>query len=81
MSLVQVRWIDRLVSRSLVIHMTNGESVRGFLVAAYRDSLVLRHGVHLGSVEGSSVEIPIDGEATIPRERVAWIQTLPNGEV
>lgn len=68
----RMRWVDRLVRRSVVIHTTSGESVRGVLVGAYRDCLVLSHAAFLGSdsIEG------IDGEAVIPRERIAWLQTL-----
>lgn len=67
-----MRWIDRLVRRSVVIHTTNGMSIRGVMVGAYRDSLVLSHAEFLG---GDSVE-PVDGDVVIPRERVAWMQTL-----
>lgn len=67
-----MRWIDRLTRRTVVVHTTNGMSVRGVLVGAYRDCLVLSHATFLG-VETAE---QIDGEAVIPRDRVAWLQTL-----
>lgn len=68
----RMRWIDRLIRRSVVAHTTNGMSVRGVLVGAYRDCIVLSHAAYLGS---DSIE-PLDGEVVIPRERVAWMQIL-----
>ncbi len=68
----RVRWIDRLVRRNVVVHMTTGASVRGVLVGAHRDCLVLSHVAYLGA---DAVET-VDGEVVVPRERVAWIQTL-----
>lgn len=68
----RVRWIDQLKRRTVVVHTTNGTSLRGVLVGTYRDSLVLAHVAYLG--DGGSQ--PVDGEVVVPRERVAWIQTL-----
>lgn len=80
MSLVGMRWVDNLRARTVVVNTTNGESLRGLLVGVYRDCLVLKHAVHLGTIDGQRLEVPVDGEAVIPRERVGWIQTLPSGE-
>lgn len=77
MSLRNTRGIDRLIARSIVINMTNGESIRGILVGNFKDSLVIKHAIHLGTLDGQRLEVPIDGEATVPRERIAWIQNIP----
>jgi hypothetical protein len=68
----RVRWIDRLTRRTVVVHMTHGASVRGVLVGTYRDCLVLTHAAYLGA---EAIE-KVDGEVIVPRERVAWMQTL-----
>ena len=67
-----MRWLDRLTGRTVVVHMTHGASVRGVLIGAYRDCLVLTHAAYLGT---ESVE-KVDGEVVVLRERVAWMQTL-----
>lgn len=67
------KWNERLERRTIVIHTTDGQSLRGVLVGEYRDSLVLSHAYALGA---QAVQA-IDGEAVIPRERVAWVQSLP----
>jgi hypothetical protein len=59
--MIRVRWIDRLVRRTVVVHLTTGASIRGVLVGAYRDSIVLSHATYLGM---------------ILREQVAWMQNL-----
>lgn len=76
-----IRWISRLVARTVVVHTTQDASIRGILVGEYRDCLVLKHSVYLGTLGGERLETPIDGEVVVPREQVAWIQTLPSGEV
>jgi hypothetical protein len=74
--MTRVRWIDRLVKRTVVVHMTTGASIRGVMSGTYRDSIVLAHATYLGMVGGDRVETPIDGDAVILREQVAWIQNL-----
>jgi small nuclear ribonucleoprotein (snRNP)-like protein len=68
---MRARWIDRLTHSTVVVHMTNGASVRGVLVAVHKDCLVLAHAAYLG---GQGAVSPIDGEAVIPRESVVWMQ-------
>lgn len=72
----RVRWIDRLTRRSVVVHTRDGASMRGILVAAHRDCLVLAHVRYLAG-EG---EVTVDGEAVVPRDTVAWLQVMPLGE-
>lgn len=71
-----MRYIDRLQRRSVVLHLKDGQSLKGVLMAAYRDSLVLAHARYLAA-DG---ELPVDGEAVVPRDSVAWLQTLPAQE-
>lgn len=68
-------WIEKLDRRSIVAHLTTGASIRGVLTAVHRDCIVLSHGAWLGS-EGVET---IDGEAVIPRDRLAWIQDITSG--
>lgn len=70
--MTRVRWINRLTRRTVVVHMTTGASVRGVLVGAYRDCLVLQHAAYLGA---DAIE-KVDGEVIVPRDRVAWLQAL-----
>lgn len=74
--MTRVRWIDRLVRRTVVVHLTTGSSIRGVMAGAYRDSIVLAHATYLGMVGGERLETPIDGDAVILREQVAWMQNL-----
>lgn len=69
-------WLDRLERRTVVVHTSDGQSLRGVLVGVYRDCVVLNHAYALGAQAVQS----IDGEAVIARERVAWVQTLPHPE-
>lgn len=79
MSLVQMRWIDKLIARTIVVNLKHDETIRGVLVGTYRDCIVLQHALHLGTLNGTKLEVPVDGEAIIPRENIAWIQTLAGG--
>lgn len=69
-----MRWVQRLLRSSVVVHLSSGSSIRGILVGEYRDAIVLAHAHYLtaGGAE------PIDGEAGIPRATIAWIQQLPS---
>lgn len=70
-----MRWLEKLDRRFVVVHLDTGASIRGVLVAVYQDSLVVGHGSWLGA-DGAE---QFDGEAVIPRPRVAWIQDLTKG--
>lgn len=71
-----LRWIDRLTRRTLVVHMSDGVSVRGVLVNAYRDCLVLEHAAYLSGGE----ETRVDGEVILPRKNLSWIQVVSSSE-
>lgn len=76
MTISGVRWLNRLVRETVVVHTTGGASLRGVLVGVYRDCLVLTHAKYLTSDTTEDV----DGEAIIPRPMVAWMQRLPGSE-
>ena len=65
-------WLNRLARETVVIHTTDGGSLRGVLTVVHRDCLVLSHAAYLAGDQ----QTPIDGEAVVPRDRVAWIQRL-----
>lgn len=67
-----MRWLDKLDRKIVVAHLTTGASIRGVLVGVHRDCIVLGHASWLGP-EGAD---NIDGEAVLPRERLAWLQDV-----
>lgn len=71
-----MRWLEKLRAETVVVHLTEGSSIRGALVGVYADSLVLRAAEFIGRDAGEATRIPIDGEAVIPREKVSWLQHL-----
>jgi hypothetical protein len=73
-----MRWLNRLTARTIAVHLTDDESIRGVVAGVYRDCVVLKHAAYL-SPNGSIDKL--DGETVIPRERIGWIQTLKPDEV
>lgn len=67
-----MKWINRLRFETVVIHTTTQASISGVLTGTYKDSLVLSHAKFLAGDTTTN----IDGDVVVPRERVAWIQTL-----
>lgn len=65
-------YLVRMARETVVVHLKSGSSIRGVLVAAHRDVVVLRHASALSST-GS---VSIDGEAVISRDNVDWTQRL-----
>ena len=71
-----MRWINQLRFHTVVVHTTTQSSMRGVLTGTYKDSLVISHAEFLAGDTTTS----IDGEVVIPRDKVAWIQTLTTQE-
>jgi hypothetical protein len=71
-----LRWIDRQSKRNVVVHMSDGVSVRGVLFGVYKDCLVLHHAAYLSSGE----ETRVDGEVILPRTNLSWIQVMNSTE-
>lgn len=68
-----MRWLNRLTSKTVVVHLSTDESIRGVLAGVYSDCIVLRHAAYLAP---NAVD-KVDGEAVIPREKISWMQNLP----
>lgn len=66
------RWLRQLERKSVTVHTTDGQSLKGVLIGEHRDCIVLAHAEYLS---GDTSE-PLDGEAVVLRERVSWIQVL-----
>lgn len=71
-----MRWLNRQLTHTVVVHTTAKESLRGVLVGVYSDCLVIAHAYYLHA-DGTRTEV--DGEAIVPRPQVAWIQKLFDG--
>lgn len=71
-----MRWLNKQLTHTVIVHTTAKESLRGVLVGVYQDCLVLAHAYYLRS---DSAPDEIDGEAVVPRAQVAWIQKLQPG--
>lgn len=72
-----LRWIDRLAKQTVVVHMSDGVSVRGVLIRAYKDCLVIHHAAYLS---GNGEETRVDGEVILPRKNLSWIQVIRSSE-
>lgn len=72
MKLSRRDYIRELTAETVAVHISDGTSIRGVLTGAYSDVVVLRHASYL--TEGS--EVPIDGEALVPRSQIVFIQRV-----
>lgn len=68
-------WLEDLTLETVIVHTTEDMSVKGIKVTVYDDSIVLRDARVLQDEGMSQV---LNGEIAIPRERVHFIQRLPN---
>ena len=71
--MARTRWIERLAKRSVIVHMSDGASVRAVLLRAHPDCLILVESRYLAP---DGQETAVDGESVIPRSNVSWIQVL-----
>lgn len=61
---------NRLTRRRVIVNLRDGQALEGLLLARRGPLLVLRDAtLH---TEGRAV--PVDGEAVVERDRVAWMQ-------
>lgn len=60
------------MATTVVVNLTTEGAIRGILVGEYRDVIVLASASFL---VGDSVS-PIDGDTAIPRDRIAFIQSM-----
>lgn len=64
-------WLDSVLTRRIIVHMTNNQSVEGSLVEVMSDGIVLRAAKLLND-EGSPT--PMAGETWVARDKVAFAQ-------
>lgn len=67
-----MRWVRKLMATTVVVNLTTEGAIRGILVGEYRDVIVLASASFL---VGDSIS-PIDGDTAIPRDKIAFIQTI-----
>lgn len=72
-------YLKRAERSTVVVQLKSGTSLRGVLVAAYRDCIVLRHAG--AAVAPARDFTDVDGEQAVPRANVDWIQVLPAEEI
>lgn len=65
-------WLDEQLTRELVVHTVDNQTVRGLLDRVSPDGVVLAAARYLGP-EG---EIDLAGELFVPRAKVRFIQRL-----
>lgn len=63
-------WLESVVTRRLIVHLTSGQSIDGSLVEIFPDGVVLRAARLLDGDRPT----PMGGETYIPREKVAFAQ-------
>lgn len=72
LAFVWTRGLRGLVKDRVVLHTTDGHSIRGVVIGVYRDSIVLGHTAYLDEAR----EAGLEGDVLVPREKIAWIQRL-----
>lgn len=65
-------WLDALTMETVVVHTTDGTSLKGVRSAVHDDCLVLRDVIVLGEEDAV-----LNGEIVVPRERVSFMQLVP----
>lgn len=63
-------WLKKVRADRVVVYTTDGQTLRGVLLATYRRELVLSH-VELLTPSGPE---PLVGDVGVPRERVSFVQ-------
>jgi hypothetical protein len=64
-------WLEKVLTRRILVHRVTGASIEGCLVAQYDDGITLRAAKLLHDAGG---ETPLLGETWIPRTQVAFAQ-------
>lgn len=65
-------WLDDLTLDTVIVHLTDGPSLKGLQAAVYDDALVLRDA----SVIEPESSVVLNGEIAIPREKVLFMQMI-----
>jgi small nuclear ribonucleoprotein (snRNP)-like protein len=64
-------WLESVMTKRILVHLTNNMTIDGSLVARYEDGIVLRAAKLLDDSGKSSA---MAGETFVPRENVAFAQ-------
>lgn len=72
-----LRWIERQAKRNVVVHMSDGVSMKGVLFGVYKDSFVMTHVAYLSQ---NGEETRVDGEVILPRSNLSWFQVIGSSE-
>lgn len=70
---MRLKWIERQTKSTVVLHTRDGQSIRGVLIRAYSDCVVLHHAAFLSPGGG---ETQVDGEVILPRPNLSWLQVI-----
>lgn len=65
-------WLDSLTLETVIVHTTDGMSIKGLKSVVHDDCLVLRDAM-LVEPEAQTV---LGGDLVIPREKVAFMQLI-----
>ena len=73
------RWLNRITHSTVVVHTVDKQSLKGVLRATYSDCLVLVDATFMGPAGDGhgTMNVPVDGQVAVPRDKVAWVQVLP----
>lgn len=69
-------WLDQKMARRLVVHTTDDRSIEGLLESVGPDGVTLRAARLMGKPP-----VELGGEIWLPRETVAFVQTVPPAAV
>lgn len=69
-------WLRRLEREQVVVHTKDDRSLKGVLVNAHKDCLVLTQYHYLSETTSND---PLPGEAVVLRDNVSWLQRLGPG--
>jgi hypothetical protein len=73
MKITRRPYLSDLEAETVVIHTRDDRSIRGVLIAAHSDALVLRQAAYLTD---DGVAVNVDGDVGVPRENIAFYQRI-----
>lgn len=67
-----MRWLNKITHQTVIVHLENGQSLRGVLTGVFSDCIVMMHARYLSGDN----ELTVDGEVVVPRPNVGWLQVI-----
>ena len=67
------RWIVQARRHRILVHLTDGQTIKGVLVESDRESVVLASAEYLTSTGSTAMA----GDVWVPRRLVRFIQSIP----